>query len=610
MHRELQMEDEPVRTHSIEIVNSPGAPTNDGDQKHTHLSFHTAAMLTKEIVHLRKEHSISFSKTKRRHSSAGTFDAAITSIPGSPHVRHNWKTFWWALLVHLFYPFGTFYVYFFNGKQAFINMRLGCYGFMPIMFTHVLFACPLIALVWIFLDPAAFTQYGAEIAVLWFSHFSRIVGIAVKYSHANPHDLHLFLTSQQEEAERIQGNLMLPTGWFAPSYDQWMVLIERAEHLVNETCSLHSLTLGNGLKSPIQYIGEESVAEITNLIKGHEKRPEVKDKGWAVHHGEKETFGELKVPYIEIPVGLLLISIIDSDEFRDCHVPLTQSFRQAAFLGIASSTLGIWYRICKGEPGGGVHSFSGFFIFTIVNCSFWNFWSFYQFLETAVVDYQRRYLLLSSICKQLRPSLSKEMNVVPRLWDLRKGLNTAAYIATRQMGRNIGKAFRLRLQWIVSYALFLVLCFFASFVSLAVGEDKRIGILQVYAIFFAVAIGLFYVIRALSWANKANGIPQKDELQALDLQILQGHAELSTTLMLSKEGSAKQEIIEIEKNTLNNIKHISTFIERENTLNPIKIVGVRADWKMFQGFIAISIGFVATGIELIGLENIVGTGTR
>ena len=227
-----------------------------------------------------------------------------------------------------------------------------------------------------------------------------------------------------------------------------------------------------------------------------------------------------------------------------------------------------------------------------------------------MVDYQRRYLLLSSICKQLRPSLSKQQNVVPRLWDLRKGNNTAAYIATRQMGKNIGKAFRLRLQWIVSYALFLVLCFFASFVSLAVGEDKRIGILQVYAIFFAVAIGLFYVIRALSWANKANGIPQKDELQALDLQILQGHAELSTTLMLSKEGSAKQEVIEIEKNTLNNIKHISTFIERENTLNPIKIVGVRADWKMFQGFIAISIGFVATGIELIGLENIVGTGTR
>ena len=574
----------------------------------SHVRFKSLATATVGIGRAAKHHSVDISSKKRRFSSAKTFDSAINSIPGRPHIVHNGEAFWWALLVHLFYPFGTFYVYFFNGKQAFINMRLGCYGFTPIMFTHILFACPLIALVWIIVDPAAFTQYAAEIAVLWFSHFSRIVGIAVKYSHVSPPELHTFLTTTQEEAERIQGNLMLPTGWFAPSYDQWMVMIERAEHLVNETCSLHSLTLGNGLKSPIQYIGEESVAEITNLIKGHEKRSEVKDKGWAVHHGEKETFGELKVPYIEIPVGLLLISIIDSDEFRDCHVPLTQSFRQAAFLGIASSTLGIWYRICKGEPGGGVHSFSGFFIFTIVNCSFWNFWSFYQFLETAVVDYQRRYLLLSSICKQLRPSLSKQQNVVPRLWDLRKGNNTAAYIATRQMGKNIGKAFRLRLQWIVSYALFLVLCFFASFFSLALSTDKTFLTAHVYATFFAVVIGLFYVLRALHWANLANEISASEELPSFDSQIMQGHAELNTSLMLSNKDSIHQETVEIEKNTINYVRQMAHYLESDNELNPIKIVGVRADWKMFQGFIAVVVGFLATAIELIGLETILGTG--
>ena len=112
----------------------------------------------------------------------------------------------------------------------------------------------------------------------------------------------------------------------------------------------------------------------------------------------------------------------------------------------------------------------------------------------------------------------------------------------------------------------------------------------------------------LHWANKANSIPENDELPAFDLQILQGHGELSTILMMSNKDTVQKEIIEIEKNTLNNILHTSKFIERENKLSPIKIVGVRADWKMFQAFIAIVLGFIATGVELIGLETITGSG--
>ena len=66
-----------------------------------------------------KRASVSLSKKKRRFSNLETFDAAIRVIAGRPHVRHDWKIFWWAFFVHLLYPFGTLYVYFFNGKQAF-----------------------------------------------------------------------------------------------------------------------------------------------------------------------------------------------------------------------------------------------------------------------------------------------------------------------------------------------------------------------------------------------------------------------------------------------------------------------------------------------------------
>ena len=163
------------------------------------------------------------------------------------------------------------------------------------------------------------------------------------------------------------------------------------------------------------------------------------------------------------------------------------------------------------------------------------------------------------------------------------------------------------MRWLVTYALFLVLCFFASFFHLALSVDKTFGMLQVYALYFTVVIGLFYAIQALYWANEANSIPHS-ELQALDLQIMQGHAELSTTLMFSKGATAEKEIVEIEKNVLNSIQHISTYIERDSNINPIKIAGVRADWKMFQGFIAIVVGFIATMIELIGLETILGSG--
>ena len=106
----------------------------------------------------------------------------------------------------------------------------------------------------------------------------------------------------------------------------------------------------------------------------------------------------------------------------------------------------------------------------------------------------------------------------------------------------------------------------------------------------------------------ANEISASEELPSFDSQIMQGHAELNTSLMLSNKDSIHQETVEIEKNTINYVRQMAHYLESDNELNPIKIVGVRADWKMFQGFIAVVVGFLATAIELIGLETILGTG--
>ena len=55
--------------------------------------------------------------------------------------------------------------------------------------------------------------------------------------------------------------------------------------------------------------------------------------------------------------------------------------------------------------------------------------------------------------------------------------------------------------------------------------------------------------------------------------------------------------------TPKNIKCIR-FIVRDDEQSPIKIIGVRADWKLFQGFIATIFAFLLTFAEFVGLEAI------
>ena len=95
------------------------------------------------------------SRQYRKHSTYSPSDISVAAIEGEPPVKNKWGGFWWAFLVHFTYPLGTIYVYFCNGRQCFLNMRMGVNGFMQITFTHVLFILPLLSLVWALVDPTA-----------------------------------------------------------------------------------------------------------------------------------------------------------------------------------------------------------------------------------------------------------------------------------------------------------------------------------------------------------------------------------------------------------------------------------------------------------------------
>ena len=586
--------------------------TNKNDEKRTSaatLRLRTIAnVVGKEQASFRNIHNIKRQKTSRahrRHSTYAAADVSVFAIEGQPHTKMNWNVFWWAFLVHFLYPFGTIYVYLMDGKQCFLNMRLGFKGFMQISFTHILFAFPVICLIWIFCDKSAMDLYGTEILVLWFAHFSRLLGIAVKYSHVNADTLKEFKTCEMAKAEKIQNNMMLPPGWFQPTLEQWFPIVRAAEKHGYEQIGLHSLTMGHGLSSHLTYIGHSAVKQIKELIEPYQDLDEIKKNEWTVLESVKGTMSDDKVPVLEVSAGIILMAFLGSEDMKKAHVTIGRCLLNAVVLSILPSTIGIWYRMGNGLPGGGNHYASGLFIFTIVYCTFWNMWSFFIFLETAVVDYQRRYLLQQKLCDQLKVSLTNDgkFHIMPKLLDLRRGTNGSSYIAIRQVIKYLGKDFRLRLQWIISYSLFMCIMFMLQFFTLVGKVNKTFQSPQWYATFFIITYGDF-IVRALYWADKSNSTPAGTELRDFEIQVMQAHVELNSHLMLNTNDDLKQHELEIEKNSISFLRECIRFIVRDDEQSPIKIIGVRADWKLFQGFIATIFAFLLTFVEFVGLEAI------
>ena len=531
---------------------------------------------------------------------------------GINNVVHSWRTFWWAFLIHLVYPFGPIYVRVFNGLNAFKNLRFGFTTPTEFFFTHILLGLPSVVTVFALRDPVAMHIYKWELLALWFSHISRVLGIAVKYSHCPKHVLDEFLCHDVvNEAEAVTNDLMLPSGWFQPTYRQWLPIIKRAEDLASSSIAVQALTMGNGLRQHIEYVGNALVSSMDGIIRDYEERPEMKTAGFTVHRSTKSSAvdGEGNgVPVIEISVGLVVIALLDADNLKSAHVSMKANDLRSVVLGIIPSCLGIFFRLYKGEEGGGDHPASGLFIFTIVYCSFWNWWSFYRFLETAVVDYQRRYLLQYELLNMLHPNVMTDQKtgtstVVPAMLNMRRGHNSAAYLCLRQTLKHLGKDYRLRLGWIVSYSMFVCVAFMVSFLQLAFSSAKRMGVEHVYAVWFLFTVSVF-ILRAIKWANKYNEVPTK-ELRYVDIQILQAYVDERKHLMLH-DGTDNSKMLELQSNSIGFLQSLRMFIEHDDIHASIKIAGVRADWKLLQ-LVAVSfLGFLGTLVEVVGLETILG----
>ena len=141
-----------------------------------------------------------------------------------------------------------------------------------------------------------------------------------------------------------------------------------------------------------------------------------------------------------------------------------------------------------------------------------------------------------------------------------------------------------------------------SFFSLLGKVNKQFDSPQWYALYFLLSYGTLFIIRALYWADKSNSLTNAEELRSFELQVMQAHVELNAHMMMDNETDLNQHKHEIEKNSISFLRECERFLCRDDEQNPIKIIGVRADWRLFQGVIAACLAFVVTFAEFVGLE--------
>ena len=73
-------------------------------------------------------------------------------------------------------------------------------------------------------------------------------------------------------------------------------------------------------------------------------------------------------------------------------------------------------------------------------------------------------------------------------------------------------------------------------------------------------------------------------------------------MMMHNEIALDQHQHEIEKNSISFLRECEHFLGRDDEQNPIKIIGVRADCRLFQGVIVACVAFIVTFAEFVGLE--------
>ena len=148
--------------------------------------------------------------------------------------------------------------------------------------------------------------------------------------------------------------------------------------------------------------------------------------------------------------------------------------------------------------------------------------------------------------------------------------------------------------------------------SLAFGRIQTLKVEHYYCILLTPIISA-YVLGALTYADVANNVPA-DELHFIRLQTMSSRRDLNSMLQRSIGATYRKESggnktaetrlleVEIEKNVSNLLKELHDFIQQDNIRNPIKILNMRADYKLLQAVVFGLIGFLVTLVELAGIE--------
>ena len=171
--------------------------------------------------------NINFTSTRkfRRYSTLKSYtDLHLREISGAPKVKSNPSIFIEMFLVHLLYPISYLWVLYFYGSTGLDNLGFSFNKITSMLVTHVPFTILISLVIWAAVDQKGVWEvYYGELVTLFFMHISRLLAIAVKYSHVDRETLTSYLLhNNYKEAIKATGDLMLRTGWAAPTYEQWM----------------------------------------------------------------------------------------------------------------------------------------------------------------------------------------------------------------------------------------------------------------------------------------------------------------------------------------------------------------------------------------------------
>ena len=125
---------------------------------------------------------------------------------------------------------------------------------------------------------------------------------------------------------------------------------------------------------------------------------------------------------------------------------------------------------------------------------------------------------------------------------------------------------------------------------------------HVYAMIYFFMV-TWRIIRALSAADSANGTPKELEkyirLQAMEMEsCFFRHA--NETDANSQHTTTRR--LEVLKHKTRRLSQIIDYITYDDVEHPIKIIGIRADFNLLQGFVFGMIGAALTGLEVLGID--------